>query len=278
MQNNNQLVSILSVLFASLGLGLLIGLIMGLSISPTTKIVMGVLAAGLGAFLGFDQRAFKASSGDDAPPARGDLLRELRVGSFAFAVVAGILVGMTIRTNELLLPTISDSVKKWTDAGYTAEVARQFVALERLRIDPKTGEVRELTDADKSRITALFSSQKQIAFSHLIRPKEWAADMDSAIAEARALELSDLENLLTAIYNNAPEESREPLLAGIKQLAENVESGGKFACSLADEPEQWRSEAVVGILPLLMAIDSPNERSAIGRGTRALLCKLESSL
>ena len=96
MQNNNQLVSILSVLFASLGLGLLIGLIMGLSISPTTKIVMGVLAAGLGAFLGFDQRAFKASSGDDAPPARGDLLRELRVGSFAFAVVAGILVGMTM--------------------------------------------------------------------------------------------------------------------------------------------------------------------------------------
>ena len=177
-----------------------------------------------------------------------------------------------------MLPTISDSVKKWTDAGYTAEVARQFVALERLRIDPKTGEVRELTDADKSRITALFSSQKQIAFSHLIRPKEWAADMDSAIAEARALELSDLENLLTAIYNNAPEESREPLLAGIKQLAENVESGSRFACSLADEPEQWRNEAVAGILPLLMAIDSPNERSAIGRATRALLCKLESSL
>ncbi|HEY5738779.1 MAG TPA: hypothetical protein VIW27_03580 [Gammaproteobacteria bacterium] len=278
MQNNKRLVSVLSVLFAGLGMGLLIGLIMGLSISPTTKIVMGVLAAGLGAFLGFDQRAFKASSSDNPQAGRSDLLRELRVGSFAFAVIAGILLGMTIRTNELLLPTISESVKKWTDAGYTVEVARQFVALERLRIDPKTGEVRDLTDADKSRITALFSSQKQIAFSHLIRPKEWAADMDSAIAEARALELSDLENLLTAIYNNAPEESRELLLAGIKQLAEHVESGSRFACSLADEPEQWRNEAVAGILPLLMAIDSPNERSAIGRATRALLCKLESSL
>ena len=258
-------------------MGLLLGLIMGLSISPTTKIVMGVLAAGLGTFLGFDKSAFKGTSDNENKPGRAAFLRELRVGSFGFAVVAGILLGLTIRTNELLSPTIVESVEKWTEAGYSPAVARRFVALERLRIDPKTGEVREITEVDKSRISALFGSEEKIALSQMIAAEDWARDMDGAIIKARMLDLNDLENLLIAINNNAPAESHQHMLASIKNLARAVEGGDKLACALAAEPSQWRHAAFAEISLLLLDIQNPDEREALAKATRTLLCNLEAS-
>ncbi|MFC1560543.1 hypothetical protein ACFL3W_01210 [Pseudomonadota bacterium] len=258
-------------------MGLLLGLIMGLSVSPTTKIVLGVIAAGLGTFLGFDKSAFKGSSASDNQPDRSSFLRELRVGSFGFAVVAGILLGMTIRTNELLSPTIVESVEKWTEAGYHPTVARQFVALERLRIDPKSGEVREMTNADKARIAALFGSQEKIALSQMIEAGSWAANMDAAITKANALDLGKLEDLLITINNNAPPETHQPLLANIKSLAKAVEQGDLRACGLSTDPSDWRDEAFADLSSILMEIPNAGEREILADATKTLLCSLEAS-
>jgi hypothetical protein len=277
LQKDNQFAFLFSSLFAGLSMGLLLGLIMGLSISPTTKIVMGVLAAGLGTFLGFDKSAFKGTPNNENKPGRAAFLRELRVGSFGFAVVAGILLGLTIRTNELLSPTIVESVEKWTEAGYSPAVARRFVALERLRIDPKTGEVREITEVDKSRISALFGSEEKIALSQMIAAEDWARDMDGAIIKARMLDLNDLENLLITINNNAPVESHQHMLASIKNLARAVEGGDKLACALAAKPSQWRHPAFAEISLLLLDIQNLDEREALAKATRTLLCNLEAS-
>ena len=258
-------------------MGLLLGLIMGLSVSPTTKIVLGVIAAGLGTFLGFDKSAFKGTPAAENQPSRSSFLRELRVGSFGFAVVAGILLGMTIRTNELLSPTIVESVERWTEAGYHPTVARQFVALERLRIDPKSGEVREMTDADKSRIAALFGSQEKIELSQMIEADSWAANMDAAIADANALELGKLEDLLIAINNNAPPDTHQTLLASIKSSAKAVEQGDVRACDLSTEPDDWRDEAFSNLSSILMEIPNAVERKILADVTKTLLCSLEVS-
>ena len=258
-------------------MGLLLGLIMGLSVSPTTKIVLGVIAAGLGTFLGFDKSAFKGTPAAENQPSRSSFLRELRVGSFGFAVVAGILLGMTIRTNELLSPTIVESVERWTDAGYHPTVARQFVALERLRIDPKTGELREMTDADKSRIEALFGSQERIALSQMIDADSWSANMNSAIAKANALELDMLADLLIAINDNAPVETHQALLASIKNLAKAMEQGDLRACDLSAEPDNWRDEAFSDLSSMLMEIPNVGERGILADATKSLLCSLEAS-
>ena len=258
-------------------MGLLLGLIMGLSISPTTKIVMGALAAILGTFLGFDKSAFKDTSTDGTQSTSSTFLRELRVGSFGIAVVAGILLGLTIRTNELLSPTIAESVEKWVVAGYKPEVAREFVALERLRIDPKTGNVLEFTEADKSRIVALFGSEDKVALSEFIDAESWAEDMDAAIEEVEALGLKKLENLLRVIYNNAPEKSHEPMLAGIKILAKAVEQGDLRACDLSSEPSDWPDESFGSISPLLLDIQNTNEVEILANAIKTLLCSLETS-
>jgi hypothetical protein len=277
LQNDNRLPHVFSTLFSGLSMGLLLGLIMGLSVSPTTKIVLGVIAAGLGTFLGFDKSAFKGAPSTENQPNRSSFLRELRVGSFGFAVVAGILLGMTIRTNELLSPTIAESVERWTEAGYHPTVARQFVALERLRIDPKTGEIREMTDADKSRIGALFSSEEKITLSKMIDADSWAADMDAAIAKAKALELSKLEELLRAVNNNIPLEIHQPLLASIKELAEAVEQRNVRTCDLNSDSDDWRGDAFSDISSILADIQSTSERKTVATAIRTLLCSLEAN-
>lgn len=258
-------------------MGLLLGMIMGLSISPTTKIVMGVLAAGLGTFLGFDKSAFKGEDTNDSQAGRKNFLRELRVGSFGFAVVAGIIFGLTIRTNEMFSPTIAESVAKWTEAGYSPAEARQFVALERLRIDPKTGEVREITDADKTRISALFSAEKKITLSELIEAESWAANMDGAISKANALDLVELENLLTAINNNAPPRMHQPVLENLKILAKTIEQGAARACHLAAEPGEWRDQTFAEISSILREIENPGEKSVLADAIKTLLCSLEKN-
>ena len=203
-------------------------------------------------------------------------MRELRVGSFGFAVVAGILLGLTIRTNELLSPSIAESVEKWTEAGYSPAVARQYVALERLRIDPNSGEIREVTEADMSRISALFGSKEQIALSRMIEPEIWSRDMDGAIGKTEALGLSNLENVLIAINNNTPLQSHQPLLASIKKLAQAVEGGDRIACALAIEVSEWRNEAFVEIVPILLKIQNTNEREVLSAAIKTLLCGLET--
>lgn len=258
-------------------MGLLLGLIMGLSVSPTTKVVLGVIAAGLGTFLGFDKSTFKGASSPENQPNRSSFLRELRVGSFGFAVVAGILLGMTIRTNELLSLTIVESVERWTEAGYHPTVARQFVALERLRIDPKTGEIREMTNTDKSRIVALFGSEEKITLSKMIDADKWAADMDAAITKAESLELVKLEELLRAVNNNTPADIHQPLLVSIKKLAEAVERGSVRACNLNAEPDDWSGEAFGDVSSILIDMRNKTEIEVVAASLKTLLCSLEAT-
>ena len=114
-----------SQMFGGVGLGLLVGILVGLSSSPVASVVVGALAAGMMTLLGF------VSSSKDGDPvaARGSVLR---LGGFGLACTAAVLSGLYIRTHNLLSPTPNEQVKELQGAGYTPEEARMWVEYKNL--------------------------------------------------------------------------------------------------------------------------------------------------
>ncbi len=108
-------------IFAGVGLGLLVGVLVGLSSSPVVSVVVGALATGLTALLGF------ARSAKDTEPAHA-VGSMVRLGSFGFSCTAAVLLGLLIRTHNWASPSIADQVTEVRKAGYSEEVARSWVA------------------------------------------------------------------------------------------------------------------------------------------------------
>jgi hypothetical protein len=108
-------------LFAGIGLGLLVGVLVGLSSSPVVSVVVGALAAGMVTLLGFVQ-SVKAGETSNS---EGSVVR---LGGFGVACTAAILLGLFIRTHDLLSPSIADQVSEVQKAGYTSPEARRWVA------------------------------------------------------------------------------------------------------------------------------------------------------
>jgi hypothetical protein len=108
-------------LFAGTGLGLLVGILVGLSSSPVVSVVVGALAAGMVTLLGYT----RSSKDGEHAYSEGSVLR---LGSFGVACAVAILCGLYIRTHNWLSPTITDQVADVQKAGYTPEEAHRWVA------------------------------------------------------------------------------------------------------------------------------------------------------
>lgn len=108
-------------LFAGVGLGLLVGILVGLASSPVVSVVVGALAAGMVTLLGF------VRPGQEGAPVPG-AGSTIRLGGFGVACAAAILLGLFIRTHNLVSPTIAQQVDEVRRAGYSAEEARRWVA------------------------------------------------------------------------------------------------------------------------------------------------------
>lgn len=108
-------------LFAGVGLGLLVGVLVGLSSSPVVAVVVGALAAGMVTLLGFTR------SGKDGEPSYSEG-SVIRLGGFGVACAAAVLFGLFIRTHNWLSPSISSQVSEVQKAGYSDEEARRWVA------------------------------------------------------------------------------------------------------------------------------------------------------
>jgi hypothetical protein len=108
-------------LFAGTGLGLLVGILVGLSSSPVVSVVVGALAAGMVTLLGFARSA----TNDQPSLTEGSVVR---LGSFGVACTAAVIFGLFIRTHNWISPSIAEQVSEVQKAGYTAEEARRWVS------------------------------------------------------------------------------------------------------------------------------------------------------
>ncbi|MDF7815146.1 hypothetical protein [Hymenobacter sp. YC55] len=134
-------------LFGGAGVGALIGVLTGLSISSTVAVVIGSLTSVLIVLLGLKETA-------DAH------YHALRTGAFGFACTGALLTGIYLRAHNALAPNIHNEVLRWTAHGeFSLEEAKRYVAYERLGIIPPEATLDTTRQSPhRSRRTVLFAA------------------------------------------------------------------------------------------------------------------------
>ena len=135
-------------------LGLLIGLLVGLSASPVVGSLLGTLATlavtlvGSGLRLpGIRKTAEEAQAPPaDGPPAAGWLM------ALCLCTIVGVLAGIWVRTHNALSPSLKEQVQAYQQAGFTLPEAKEAL-MQRLVAASETG----TTPAD---LSALFANRQ----------------------------------------------------------------------------------------------------------------------
>jgi hypothetical protein len=197
---------VLSDAFPSLGIGLLVGLLVALSLTPVVAGVLTTLGGLLAAMLGLQQEP-----GEDGGTAVSRLrMNGARIGAFGFAAVLGISGGLYIRNHEVLSPPVKQQIAMWEDAGYSRAEARQFVALQKLGIKPEGGEIVQ-SDLQKTQMSALFSGLSDIDLCDKLSTGRFDNDPQRIAPAYRRLDAGDAAD------------KRAPLYRALGELADRVE-------------------------------------------------------
>ena len=139
-----------TAIFGGIGLGLLIGILIGLSTSSTVGLIIGALSSGLLVFLGF--------KGKDS------VIQTLRVGTFGISCTIALLIGLYLRVNNAFAPSIKSEVNSWIeDSIYSLDEAKSFVAYSRLGILTEEFQVDSFQNRKLSQTTVLFGSEINIS-------------------------------------------------------------------------------------------------------------------
>ncbi|MFI5117594.1 MAG: hypothetical protein ACHP8B_12945 [Terriglobales bacterium] len=198
---------------AGASIGALLGLIMGLSVSPVVLTVLGALAAGLLALLGFSDRS---NSADAAPP-RGTL----RVFGFGAFCTLFVVVGIIFRTHDTLAPSIADQESRLSSSGlFSKTEIHQILLLKAFGLSQSTG--TKSTDGLQavagrsiaaSSAPVLFASQAEIC--QVMRRDQY--NNISNYVQSLKDHGGDYASLADAIANQKPEE-QEQMAASLSNL------------------------------------------------------------
>ena len=265
-----------ATVLSGIGMGLLLGIIMGLSVSEVVKVIMASLTALLGVFLGFEKRSFTGMDNEEYKKDNTNtLITALRSGSFGIAVVAGILFGMWIRTNEVFTISVKDSVQQWTDAGYDPDYARKMVAFQRLGINPTTGEAGPMTELQRSHQSNLFSAEDVESLCATIDPDLWNNDWQKAKNDLIALKKAPLTDLVSAIENNVPESQRFEMLTGLRYLICSMKGVKTGICAFGTDQEKWGSYEMTSQITAEVAKLPTENQENMMKALSKLVCELE---
>jgi hypothetical protein len=121
-----QAIKYVSMASATSAMGLLLGVLVGLSATPTVGVLVGALVTIMSAVLGFAERL---PAGSAAASIEGDAnVRRFGVAALCCACLVGVLSGVILRTRDALAPTPKESVERWEAAGYSRTQAQSIVA------------------------------------------------------------------------------------------------------------------------------------------------------
>lgn len=151
-----------SYIFSGIGIGLLVGILLGLSVSPVVGSVVGGLAALFAAFFGLSER--KNSSITDVKDDRifsQAKLNALRIGSFGFACIIGIILGILIRSHNLLSSSYEDQHNLWKKIGFNDKEARELVAFDELGITQMNWQIDTTREPGIRKASVLFAVNEE---------------------------------------------------------------------------------------------------------------------
>jgi hypothetical protein len=188
-------VGLLAQAFPSLGIGLLVGMLVGLSVSPVVAGVLTTLGGLLAAMLGLQ------ADGSDGGNAGLMRLRVngVRIGSFGFACVAGVLVGLFIRNQDVFAMPIKQQIAVWRDAGYSEQEAQQFVAFQKFGFKPEGREIVQ-SDLQKAQSSALYNALSEVDLCEKISMGQYNNDTAEVVKAYRRLDVGDAEDRRTPLY------------------------------------------------------------------------------
>lgn len=265
-----------ATILSGIGMGLLLGLIMGLSVSEVVKLIMGTLTALLGAFLGFEKRQFAGMEQEEyRRENENSLYTALRAGWFGIAVVAGLLVGMFIRTHEVFTLSVSQSVKQYTDAGFDSTYARKLVIYQRLGINPNTGELGPMTEVQRAHQSNLFSSEQAQSLCGSTDPDQWHNDWELAKKSISALDDKSLVPFIQAIEANVPENKRFEFLSGLNNLVCYMGKKDTKLCQLGTNLSAWSKNDASAPLAASIAELPAEKQLKMLSVLSTLVCQLE---
>lgn len=112
-------------IFAGIGLGLLVGTIIGLSIAEVTGIILGALTSLLAAFFGL-------RSGKE-----GETGNQIVIGTFSLVCVLSIFFGLFIRTHNLLTPSLENEVKEYKAAYFDSAEIKRIILFKHIGLIPE---------------------------------------------------------------------------------------------------------------------------------------------
>lgn len=209
-------------LLSGLGIGLLLGIVVGLSTTPVVAVVVGALTSLLAALLGL-------GGSSPADPAKPTLLNTmqlngLRIGSFGLAAVAGVFIGLYVRINNPLAESPKAQLARW-DAAFpdNPTLARQMMIYERhrlvpgaLKLDQDFGTAVTAAAGPDTRSAVLFSNLQGKALCRDLAPTEYGNDTAKLLRAWGDVgkPLSDLAEAVGAL----PADQRAPALAGAHAL------------------------------------------------------------
>ncbi len=203
-----------SHIFSGTGIGLLVGIIVGMSVSPVVSVILGALASMLAAFLGLQGGGDPATEGEKA------LMRirvnGIRIGSFGFACVAGILFGLFIRSHEVLSIPVETQVAKWTSAGYPEPEARQIVAFQKLGIKPQGRDIM-ISETQKAHSSSLFSNLTEIDLCNEISMERFGNDPEKTLRAYRRQDNEKLTAFADAV-EKLPAENQAQILKAMEEV------------------------------------------------------------
>jgi uncharacterized membrane protein (Fun14 family) len=264
-----------ATVLSGIGMGLLLGLIMGLSTSEVVKVVMAALTALLGVFFGFEKRSFSGMQKEEYEKDKNEtLLTALRAGWFGLSVVAGILFGMWIRTNEVFTIPVEKSVQQWIDAGVDSAYARKLVIYERLAIDPNTGEAGEIGTMQRGHQSSLFSAESIKKISNAIDTLNWDNNWEFAKQELLNLQNAALSDLVSTVEINIPENERFAFLGSLRILVINLTEKTTF-CKFGTDLKKWEeNEITYSVATQVQKLPAVNQNE-IMLSLSKLVCDLE---
>ena len=107
--------------YSGSGIGFLIGVLMGLAVSPTVGVIIGSISSILAVLLGLNDKHFSD-------------VKAVRIGSFGFSCVLGAFLGMYVRTHNLFSPSLDELKKDYMKLGYKESQALDFIAFTKFGI------------------------------------------------------------------------------------------------------------------------------------------------